>query len=256
MTRWARQREHYRNKPKTIFGLQIYLNPEDFSPVSSSIATTGWLDLSLTEILVKVLKPGMTVVDVGANIGYYTLLSAKLVGKSGLVYAFEPEGLNLRLLNKSVDVNRLTNVSVCDRALSQTEGVARLHLADRSAPQAHSINHDWGRGTIDVRTTTLDSFWEKMDRPRFDLVKIHVGSDDPNVLEGSRKVIHEAGPFIATVFVPAAWETHIELLEDLYANYDVYRIVRSPFLIRRTRISELLSRGPTELFLARRLNVR
>jgi FkbM family methyltransferase len=250
MKRWARQREHYRNNPKIAFGHQIYLNPEDFSPVSSSIATTGWLDLSLTEILAKVLRPGMTVVDVGANLGYYTLLCAKLVGKSGLVLAFEPEAFNLQLLSKSVNVNKLTNVKVFDQALSQTEGVVKLHLADPGAPQAHSIGRDWGRGTVDVLSTTLDLFWEKMERPRFDLVKVHVGSDDPIVLEGSKKVIHEVEPFIVTVFVPQAWKSHIELLDNLYANYEVYRIVRSPFLIRRIQMRELFHRGPTELFLA------
>lgn len=247
---WAKLREYYRNHPKVIFGLKIYLNAEDFSPVSTSIATTGWLDLSLTGLLMKVLKPGMTVVDVGANIGYYTLLCAKIVGGRGLVYAFEPEPFNLKLLNKSVSANNLTNIKVYSQALWETEGVIKLHLADPREPQAHSIGRDWGRGTIDVISTTLDSFWEDLGKPHLDMLKIHVGGDDLVVLRGARRVIQELRPSIAAVFVPDTWRRDKELFDELFLLYDVYRVAKSPFLIRRVQERELLGNEPTELFLA------
>ena len=71
---WMKVKERFRETPKTIRGLKIYLNPDDLSPVGVSIGTTGWLNLALTSLALNLAKPGMKVVDVGANIGYYTLL--------------------------------------------------------------------------------------------------------------------------------------------------------------------------------------
>ena len=80
-------------QPKRIFGMQIFLNPEDYSTVSTSIGTDGVLDLPLSCLFSKVLKKGMNVVDVGANLGYFTLLASKLV-RDGRIFAFEPEEQN------------------------------------------------------------------------------------------------------------------------------------------------------------------
>jgi hypothetical protein len=108
--KWLRIGRNYSESPKKFFGMQIYLNPQDLSPVSTSIGTDGILDLPLTCLLSKVLKKGMKVVDVGANLGYFSLLSAKLVGESGIVYAFEPEDLNFQYLSRSVALNNLQNI--------------------------------------------------------------------------------------------------------------------------------------------------
>src|SRR5208283_1302404 len=63
-TEWATLKQIYKDRPMRVLGFQIYLNPLDLSPVSTSIATSGWLNLPLTALIKKVLKPGMTLVDV------------------------------------------------------------------------------------------------------------------------------------------------------------------------------------------------
>ena len=76
----------------------------------------------------------MTFVDVGANIGYFTLLTAKIV-QHGRVYAFEPEQTNFELLSKSVSLNDLQNVAIYQKALSAKEGLIKLYLSDVMQPQ-------------------------------------------------------------------------------------------------------------------------
>ena len=222
----------------------------DFSPVSPSIATSGWLDLSLTELLTKVLRRGMVVVDVGANIGYYTLLFAKIVGDNGVVYAVEPEPLNFQLLNKSIKVNNLTNVRIRNQALSEASGTLPFHLSDPQSPQAHSLSRDWGMGTIQVSSTTLDMLWESLGRPHIDLVKIHVGDDDVRVLRGSRNLIgDDRPPMITMIFIKSKWNDSAAFLENILHRYELYQIVHSPFLIRRVDDVRLLGEGPVEIFL-------
>lgn len=247
---WESLRLHYRSRPKRIFGLRIYLNPEDFSPVSSSIGTTGRLDLALTELLRKLLKPGMTVIDVGANIGYYTLLSSKIVGTEGRVYAFEPEPYNFELLNKSINANNLDNVRACQKAVSDKAGHVKLYLSDSQMPQAHSISRDWGRGSIDVDSTTLDLFWESLGKPHVDLVKIHVGESDRLVVRGAKKLLSEIEPFVVMVFVPSQWRDDHVFLDDIFVRYKVFRIIQSPFLVQPIQKEELLPGHPVQLLLA------
>lgn len=247
---WERSRLHYRSFPKRIFGLRIFLNTEDLSPVSSSIGTTGRLDLALTELLRKLLKPGMTVVDVGANIGYYTLLSSKIVGTEGRVYAFEPEPYNFDLLNKSIEINNLGNVKVYREAVSDKPGPVKLYLSDSRMPQAHSISRDWGHGSIDVSSTTLDLFWESLGKPNVGLVKIHVGESDQRVMQGAKRLISALKPFIIMVFVPSRWKDDYAFLDDLIARYKVFRIVQSPFLVQPIQKGELFRDHPIQLLLA------
>ena len=225
------------------------MNPHDFSPVSTSIGTTGVLDLPLTSLLAKVLKRGMNVVDVGANLGYYTLLTSEIVGDTGVVYAFEPESYNFRLLCKSVGENNLPNVQVYQLALSDRQGKVKLYKGDASQPQEHSITVDWGKGSEEVVSTTLDEFWESAGMPQINLVKIHVVGDDPLVLKGARKVINEMKPMLAIVFDPPKWNDEADLLHNLFALYRVYEVLESPFLIRQVEQFSLSRKKPTELFL-------
>ena len=126
MKDWLRSRQEYLDEPKQTLGFKIFLNPDDMSQVSASIATTGWFYLPLTCLLLGVLRPGMNVVDVGANLGYYTLLAAKAVGKSGRVWSFEPEPHNFMLMVKSMHASDFHNIEPVQIALSDKAGTEKL----------------------------------------------------------------------------------------------------------------------------------
>ena len=74
----------------------------------------------MTDVVTKEIQPGDTVLDLGANIGYFTLLFAKLVGNNGIVFAFEPEPQNIALLTKNIKINNYKNVTLVPKAVSNT----------------------------------------------------------------------------------------------------------------------------------------
>lgn len=251
--KWTRIGARYTVKPKKVFGFWMYLNPNDQTPISTSIGTSGFLDLPLTCLLVKVVKKGMNIVDVGANIGYYTLLGAQIVGKQGRVYAFEPDAFNFRLLDRSIRENSALNIETYPIAVSDVSGQVKLFRADPSQPGGHSIGRDRGHGFEEVESTTLDDFWEKNGRPRIDFVKVHVAGDDPLVLAGMGKILKESRPIVAMVFDPPKWKGKETLLNYLFELYQVSEIVESPFLLKKTTLDSLNREHATELFLRRRI---
>jgi FkbM family methyltransferase len=196
----------------------------------------------------KVLKPGMTFVDVGANLGYFTLLAAKIVGP-GHVYAFEPEQTNFELLSKSVSVNDLRHVDVYQKALCDKEGLIKLYLSDHMQPQSHSITFQEGRRSINVASTRLDLFWASIGRPKIDFLKIHVGGAEATVLMGATEVLQKAKPLIVTMFVPDVQANERLLWDRLVSLYDLYELVNSPFLVKPIEPASLFNLGTIELLL-------
>ena len=115
---------HYR-------GGLIYLDVDE-SHVTAAMARSEYEPRKL-EVMERLLKPGMTFVDVGANLGYFTLLAAKLVGPEGRVIAFEPHPDNTRRLRISIAANDYDNVLVCEMAIGHP-GTERglLYLGQQS----------------------------------------------------------------------------------------------------------------------------
>ena len=98
-----------------IDGQKLFLDKEDSLLLSTRKNNYDRFEI---ECLKQLIKEGDTVVDLGANIGYYTLILAQLVGKSGHVYAFEPEPSNFEILSKNVKENKHDNVTLVQKAIS------------------------------------------------------------------------------------------------------------------------------------------
>jgi FkbM family methyltransferase len=252
MREWLRTRQEYIDEPKQTLGFKIFLNPEDMSQGSALIATSGWLNLSVTCLLLGMLERGMKVVDVGANLGYYSLLAAKAVGKTGRVWGFEPEPHNILLMTKSIHASGLQNVEPVQMALSDKPGTGKLYLAPPSEPNAHTLTQDRGLGSLNVPTTSLDDFWQAKGLGRLNLLKVHVFGDEPLVLRGSRRVLRDSRPMVVTRFGSSRWNDNASLLDDLFSWYDVYEIVESPSLIRPVAKSALTVGIHRGIFLAPR----
>ncbi|MEE9200225.1 MAG: FkbM family methyltransferase, partial [Candidatus Brocadiales bacterium] len=166
-------------KPKGVIlitcqGNKMYVDGKD-EGIVPYLLMQGVYDKRLTKLFKKLIKPGMIVVDVGANIGYYTLIVAKLTGNDGRVYAFEPEPNNYRLLVKNIEMNGYTNITPIQKALSNKHGKTKL-FADKVNLGQLSFSEDntvVKAGFVDVETTTLDDFFESVVKDnKVDLVKI------------------------------------------------------------------------------------
>src|SRR6185503_6407505 len=107
-----------------IDGQKLYVKA-DSSHIANSLLTLGVWEKLETEIFLSLIKPHMTVLDVGAHIGYYTLLAAKRVKQ---VYCFEPDPETFQLLSRNVRTNGHTNVGCFQSAVSDKTGRANFHV--------------------------------------------------------------------------------------------------------------------------------
>lgn len=144
------------------------------------------------------VRPGMTVLDIGANAGFLTLLLADLVGPTGRVFCFEPCPETYKLLEKNIRANDLKYVRTFPVALSNRNGTAVLTrnprndgantLGDLSA-SADLAGWDVEQLKVQVPTLTLDDFLEEQDVERVDFVKIDVEGAETMVFEGARRLL-------------------------------------------------------------------
>jgi len=110
-----------------VFGHEMFLDPTD-SIVSPTLLRDGYFEPYETTLIESEIRPGDVVLDIGANIGYYTLIFARLVGERGRVYAFEPDPTNFRLLKKNVRANGYQNVIFVKKAVADSSGSMPLYL--------------------------------------------------------------------------------------------------------------------------------
>jgi len=141
-----------------------------------------------TEIFKRVVKKGNIVVDLGANIGYYSLLAARIVGMEGKVYAFEPEPRNHGLLLKNIELNKYSNIIPVQKAVSNKSGATKLFISTSGGHSIHELSD--GRDFVEVETVTLDEFL-KEEGHHVDVIKIDVEGAEIDAIEGMKQVIKE-----------------------------------------------------------------
>lgn len=170
-----------------IEGHVIYLDPSD-TGVARYLLEDGVYETYETLLFKNAVKEGMVVVDVGANIGWYTLVAAARVGDRGRVYAFEPDPSNYALLMKNIQANGYGNVIAVQKAISRETGTARLFLCvDNKGDHRIYDSHD-GREAITVSVTSLDEFFRDNECP-IDIIKMDMQGAEIAGLQGMSKVI-------------------------------------------------------------------
>lgn len=230
------RQKRYANNPiseKRVYGYLILINPKDRGPASPAIGVDGLYEPEETELLRKIVRKGAVVVDVGANIGWYTLLSAHLAGKTGKIVAFEPEPSNFSLLNESVKRNGFDNVFLFNNCVSNMEGTRKLWL-NKGNLGGHSIVWRTSEEAVDVEAVTLDSCLSKLEIQIVDLLKIDAEGAEPEVLEGALNYLLSSKiKNIVLEWNCKEWTNKEELLQKLLRKYTVYQIIHSPFLIKK-----------------------
>ena len=142
-------------------------------------------------ILDQAILPGSTILDVGANLGFYTCLFAKKVGQAGKVIAVEPTPMVFQSLQENVSLNNLNDrVTTLPVALSDKGGVAKMHVFSEGNEVYNSLGamDSWlgepPEGSIDVETTTMDSLLNKIPDSTPCFIKIDVEGFQHQVLRG------------------------------------------------------------------------
>src|SRR3990170_3202732 len=173
-----------------VQGSKMYVDSRD-TGVAPFLLEWGFYEKYETELFKRLVKKGMVVVDIGANIGYYTLLAAHLVGDEGKVFAFEPDPYNYNLLCRNIEVNGFRNVIPIRKAVFSKSGETKLFL-DKSNLGGHSLseaNVDKG-ASITVEVTSLDDYFKNKDC-EIDVIKMDVQGSEMEVLEGMTNTINQ-----------------------------------------------------------------
>jgi FkbM family methyltransferase len=166
-------------------GQKLFLDKED-----SLMLSIKNNEHELTEIkyLKQIIKDGDTVLDLGANIGVYTLIFAKLVGKSGHVFAFEPDPLNFEILSKNVKENKHENVTLVQKAVSEKNDKIKLYVSKRNHASHRIFDSEEKRNSIEIEVITLDTYFEKIKKP-INFIKIDVEGVEGATLLGASNII-------------------------------------------------------------------
>ncbi len=157
-------------------------------PVMSGAISLGEYDPGTVALFRDCLKEGMTVVDIGANLGYFTVIAAGKVGPSGKVFSYEPDPRNFDLLKENISANGFGNVTAFPVALSDRAGKRKLFFGDNQC--THSFGDKIGHGRFEsVTTDTLDDSLKALGSPKIDVIKMDIEGAEPIALEGMTETI-------------------------------------------------------------------
>ena len=206
----------------------VFEGPVDSWRVLSQIAAGG-LEAYESELFLSSLEPGMTVLDVGANIGYYAVHAGRAVGPTGRVHAFEPDPRTAQSLRANILRNGLANVTVHECAVSGSSGLRSLILSGTASHSGLSRTMDEATivGSATVETVALD---DVLGGASVDVMKLDVEGEEPSVLRGMERTL-EASPRLRLFveFSPAGLEAAgssvDEFLAKLQSLFDQVEII-------------------------------
>ena len=179
--------------PLKYFGLKIKGPANDDSVVRTIILREGEYESHVTRFVSSVLKEGDTFVDIGANIGYFTLLGSKLVGESGTVLAFEPLSISFDYLKQNLELNSIANVACFKYGLWNEEIDKEVYFNNNSLGGTHIISSDHPEyhryhQKETIHCITLDNL-NYPDFGRLKLIKMDIEGSEPFALLGMRRTI-------------------------------------------------------------------
>ncbi len=176
--------------------IRLYL--DDWIPFRVFITGAYDFEALVETHMLQQIKKGMQILDIGANIGYYTIQFSSRVGNMGQVHAFEPIEYNHKLLSQNVELNSLTNV-VCNRlALSSKAGQQKIFFNASDNTGMSSFAQLSSQATAEVVTvTTVDQYLQSRAITAVDLIKIDVEGAELLVLQGAEQTLSQQnGPLL------------------------------------------------------------
>ncbi len=225
-----------------IDGHKMWLDDQDSLGLSSN---NGIFEPQEIEIVKQEVKLGDTVLDIGANIGYYTLIFAKLVGEHGKVFAFEPDPNKFALLKKNVEMNGYTNVVLVPKAVSNENKIAKLYLCKQNQAMHRVYNSVFCNDSINIELLKLDDYFQQYS-DNISFIKIDIEGNEYAAIEGMLNLLHKNRKVkLLTEFSPAVSlenkidsKDYIKILVDL--GFNIYSVDENIELVNIDKLYEQL----------------
>ena len=224
--------------------------------IDLSLFLIGYFERSASIALRDFLKPGMTAIDVGANIGAHTLHMAQSVGNNGRVVAVEPTSWAFQKLTKNIFLNRnlaeiitAQQVFLGDNKNSLPAEIASSWSLSESSEKIHPIHGGVGKELDGATLSTLDKLVEDLALPSVDLIKIDVDGFESQVLSGGAKTLSSLRPILLVELCSyvhqengSSFETFLEIL--WHHGYELFSIRSNHPLPKSVeRLEELIPRS-------------
>lgn len=167
-------------------GSEILVPLNDY--IGRAVYLVGDLDRKITKLLFKIIKPGDTVLDIGANLGLVTFMMSKLVGNQGRVYSFEPNPKMMSLMEKSKEKNKSSNITFFPVALGKEKSELKLLIPENVAGKASLVKDNFFNTKcqeILVPVEKLSTIMSNQEINEIKLIKIDVEGFEPDVLSGA-----------------------------------------------------------------------
>jgi FkbM family methyltransferase len=169
---------------------EMYLDAHD----SLKLGTYGYYEPEETALIKQLLKPTDTALDIGAHIGYFTLLMAK---QCKWVDAFEPEESNFRLLFRNLSINKTSNVMPHKAAITDNDGYTNLYLSGINSGMHRVYHSNECTDVLRVATTKIDDIVSKAD-----FIKMDIEGSEWGALKGMKQLLTNSKPTILMEFCP------------------------------------------------------
>ena len=181
---------------KMVDGVQIVV-PDSLELITCYVLKEqqDWFEDEI-KFLRRLLQPGQQIIDIGANMGVYTLSMARTVGPTGRVWAFEPASSTAALLAQSIAANEFGHVVLEQCALSSASGTLRLALNDHSELNALVRDGTPSGASEEVQVSTLDECRERHAWRDIAFVKIDAEGEELNILNGGKRFLAEQSPLV------------------------------------------------------------
>jgi FkbM family methyltransferase len=191
----------------TVREHQLHLDPGDLGLARCLLVYDGNWEPLETELFLWIVKKNMVVLDIGANVGYYTLLAARAVGASGKVYAFEPAPNNYALLCQNIRDNGYTNVVTIPKAVADRSGKVRLYLDPKNLGSHNLSGGATTFASVEVEAAALDEYFHGYEDP-IDVIKVDAEGAEALILQGMRDLLRRNAKLaLFTEFHPRAMES-------------------------------------------------
>jgi FkbM family methyltransferase len=182
-----------------VNGYKMLLIPYD-EGISTELLLFKTHEPLSTEILKKLLKSGMTCIDIGSNIGYYALLERRIVGEKGKVIAIEPSPINLYYLRRNIALNRFNDVEVFNYAFSNFDGECLFLHDKRHSNLSKVLNNDIEKSCesqlFRIPCKRLDSFLKEHPLKNIDFIRMDVEGHEAEIIIGGYQTIRTYKPIL------------------------------------------------------------
>lgn len=161
----------------------LYLSPRNVELVVSIFK--GTYEKESTAFFLRIIRPGWTIVDVGAYIGYYSIHFSKLTGSKGKIIAIEPDAHNLSILRKNLQLHKIENVEIERVALGDRRRMAKIYI---DGPHTTLIKKNI-KFIKEIKKIQMDTLDNLLINQKVDLIKVDAQGYDFEVLQGAKKIL-------------------------------------------------------------------